>query len=53
MIHELHLVKSLIRASARQEIVMAADFDHTTSGQDDDPVGSLDCGEPMGASIDE
>ncbi len=27
---------------------MPAYFDHTTSGQDDDPVGSLDRGEPMG-----
>src|SRR5438132_10875743 len=43
MILELHLIEPLIRAPARQEIIMAAYFDHTTSGQDDDPVGSLDC----------
>src|SRR5437879_8051184 len=48
VILELHLIEPLIRASARQEIVMAAYFDHTTSGQDDNPVGSLDRGEPMG-----
>src|SRR5437879_12684747 len=45
---ELHLIEPLIRASARQESVMAAYFDHTTSGQDDNPVGSLDRGESMG-----
>ena len=29
---------------------MAAYFDQTTSGQNGDPVGSLDRGEPMGGS---